>query len=105
MKMTSHPIPGRNTDPSPMTYEVSFFPSIAQTRARLAAEADAMNADELRAAATDALIDVQSAKTKKELVAAVREGARTVVPSDAIAPDTATSATASAPTAPKPEKG
>jgi len=67
---------GSNTDPSPMTYEVTTFPSLAQERMRLAMEAEEMNATDLRAAAEDAQIDISGAKSKADLVDAVRQGAR-----------------------------
>jgi hypothetical protein len=67
---------GKNTDPSPMTYEVQIFPSLAQERARLAMEAETMNATDLRTAAEAAQIDTSGAKNKTDLVERVRQGAR-----------------------------
>lgn len=67
---------GRNTDSSPMTYEVQHFPSLAQTRNRLAMEAEEMNATDLRSAAIEAQIDVSTAKTKDALVQTVKGAAR-----------------------------
>ena len=74
--MASKPKEGRNTDPSPMTYEVSHFPSFAQTRNRLAMEAGGMTVAELKAAAEEAQIDTGDATTKEALVKAVKTGAR-----------------------------
>lgn len=68
--------PEKNTEPSPMTHEVRVFPSLAQQRMRLAAEAESMSATELRTAAADAQIDTSGAKSKEQLVAAVQQGAR-----------------------------
>lgn len=62
--------------PDEMAYEVTYFPSLAQRRARVAIEAESMNVGDLREAAAGAHIDVGQAKTKAELVEAVRQGAR-----------------------------
>lgn len=72
----------RNTEPSPMTYEVTHYPSFIQMRNRLAAEADGMTMEELKSAAVEAQIDTGDAKTKSDLVSAVKDGARTVVPAE-----------------------
>lgn len=68
----------KNAEASPMTYEVTHFPSLAQLRTRLALEAETMNMIDLRTAAEDLQIDTERARTKGALVDAVKSGARGV---------------------------
>lgn len=82
------PVEGRNTDPSPVTYEIQHFPSLAQQRAIVAMEAEGLNVEELREAAEEVHIDVSDARSKKDLVEAVKDGARTVIPAAESTPKT-----------------
>jgi hypothetical protein len=98
----SKPAPDRSAEASQPTYEVQFFPSLAQQRARLAAEADDMKMSELREAAAEVHIDTSGARSKQELVDVVKGSARTVIPSTPEA--TVEPATAEEPATPTPAR-
>lgn len=68
--------PAANLQPSPMTYEVHHVQNPAWARAYVASQAESMTVEDLRAAAEEAQLDTGDAKTKDELVAAVRSAAR-----------------------------
>lgn len=67
-----------NLRAEPMTYRVEHVANFHHQRAVLAENAEGMTVEELREAAVAAQIDVGGAKTKEELVEAVRTQARGV---------------------------